>query len=89
MEAITLLLFVGAVWVLFVLGLFAWNLLNENHEHADRLALLPLEDNWNDRAARTHETSAEQAENNVCCAALAGNSFGLIARSLKSQATAA
>jgi hypothetical protein len=57
-EVVTLLLFVGAVWVLFVLGLFAWNLLNKNHEHADRLALLPLEDNWNDRSAGISDRGA-------------------------------
>ncbi len=51
MEVVALLLFIGAVWVLFALGLFAWSLLQKNHEHADRLALLPLEDNWHDRAA--------------------------------------
>ena len=53
MEVVNLLLFVGGVWVLTALGLFAWNLLTAGHEHADRLALLPLEDNWKDpRAAR-------------------------------------
>ncbi len=54
----TLLLFVAAVWVVFALGLFAWNLLHRNHEHADRLALLPLEDNWNDLASRHPDTSS-------------------------------
>lgn len=48
MEVMTLLIFVGAIWVLSAIGFFAWNLLVTNHEHADRLAMLPLEDNWTD-----------------------------------------
>jgi hypothetical protein len=52
MEVLTLLLFVSAVWVLGALGLFAWNILHQNHEHAERLAVLPLEDNWIDPRAR-------------------------------------
>lgn len=51
MEVVTLLLFIGAVWVVGALGLFAWNLLSAGHEHTDRLALLPLEDNWHDPRA--------------------------------------
>jgi hypothetical protein len=51
-EVVTLLLFVGAIWVVSALGLFAWNLLSAGHEHADRLAILPLEDNWTDAHAR-------------------------------------
>jgi hypothetical protein len=47
-EVVALLIFVGALWVLSAIGFFAWNLLAKNHEHADRLALLPLEDNWTD-----------------------------------------
>ncbi len=67
MEALTILLFIGAVWVLFALGLFAWSLLQGNHEHADRLALLPLEDNWNDdlvtprNTGDTHEQKQRKA----------------------------
>ncbi len=60
MEVVTLLLFVGAVWVLFALGLFAWNLLQRNHEHADRLALLPLENNWDDRGIPAPPISTPQ-----------------------------
>jgi hypothetical protein len=48
MDVVTLLLFVGAVWVVAAVGFFAWNLRSTHHEHADRLALLPLEDNWED-----------------------------------------
>ncbi len=48
MEVVTLLLFVGALWVLAGVGFFAWTLLSSDHEHSERLALLPLEDNWTD-----------------------------------------
>ena len=48
MEVVALLIFVGAIWVLAAIGFFAWNLLLTNHEHSDRLALLPLDDNWTD-----------------------------------------
>lgn len=50
MEVVTLLLFIGALWVVAAVGFFAWNLLVTDHEHSDRLALLPLEDNWADPA---------------------------------------
>jgi hypothetical protein len=48
MEVVTLLLFIGALWGLSAIGLFAWNLVGSNPDHADRLALLPIEDNWTD-----------------------------------------
>ena len=48
MEVVTLLLFVGAIWVVAAVGFFAWNLLSLHHEHSERVALLPLADNWND-----------------------------------------
>jgi len=48
MEVIPLLIFVGAVWLIAAIGFFAWNLVVTNHEHTDRLAMLPLEDNWID-----------------------------------------
>jgi hypothetical protein len=48
MEVVALLLYVGAVWVLGAVGLFAWNLRTSGHEHEERLALLPLQDNWTD-----------------------------------------
>ena len=48
MEVLTLLLFIGAFWVLAALSFFAWTQFNASDEHADRLALLPLEDNWHD-----------------------------------------
>lgn len=48
MDVLVLLMFIGALWVLSAIGFFAWNLMVSNHEHADRLALLPLEGNWTD-----------------------------------------
>jgi hypothetical protein len=48
MEVVTLLLYVGAVWVAGAIALFVWNVASHGHEHADRLAVLPLEDNWSD-----------------------------------------
>jgi hypothetical protein len=48
MEVVALLLYVGAVWVAGAIGLFIWNVACKGHEHADRLAILPLEDNWTD-----------------------------------------
>jgi hypothetical protein len=51
MEVMTLLLFVGAVWVAGAVAFFAWNLRLRAHQHTDRLALLPLEDNWQDPRA--------------------------------------
>ncbi len=44
MEIVTLLLYVGAVWVVGALLFFAWNLAGGAFEHADRLALLPLDE---------------------------------------------
>jgi len=48
MDVVTLLIFVGAVWLLAAVGFFAWNVRAESHEHSERLAMLPLEDNWKD-----------------------------------------
>jgi hypothetical protein len=48
MEVVTLLLYVGAIWVSGAIALFMWNVVNRGHEHSDRLAILPLEDNWSD-----------------------------------------
>jgi hypothetical protein len=61
-EALGLLLFVGAVWVLGAVALFAWNVASRGHEHTERLAILPLEDNWqdpqmNERLARASHDS--------------------------------
>jgi hypothetical protein len=58
MEAMSLLLFVGAVWVIGAVGLFAWNVATRGHEHAERLAILPLEDNWQDPQVHGRTDSA-------------------------------
>jgi hypothetical protein len=60
MEVVTLLLYVGAVWVVGAIALFVWNVANHSHEHADRLAVLPLEDNWSD-PLRPDSTPSPQA----------------------------
>ena len=61
MEVVELLLYVGAVWVLAAIGLFLWNVASRGHEHADRLAILPLEDNWKDEAGTPPEPAADSA----------------------------
>jgi len=48
MEVLNLLLFVGGFWIFGAVAFFAWSLLSGNDQHSDRLALLPLEDNWKD-----------------------------------------
>lgn len=61
MEVVALLIFIGAIWVLAAIGFFAWNLLATSHEHSDRLALLPLEDNWTD-PVRPHAPREESKQ---------------------------
>ena len=66
MEVVALLLYVGAIWVAGAVGLFIWNVACKGHEHADRLAILPLEDNWTDPArvppaSATHDSGKYQA----------------------------
>ncbi len=60
MEVVSLLLFVGALWGLCAIGLFAWSLLNVQAEHTDRLAILPLEDNWSDPVTEVASHSSTQ-----------------------------
>ena len=61
MEVVSLLLYVGAVWVIAAIGFFMWNVAARGHEHADRLAVLPLEDNWSDpRNARVGKPQGKQ-----------------------------
>ena len=69
MEAITLLLFVGALWVLGAVALFAWNVASQGHEHSERLAILPLEDNWQDphMNARTARASHDARKVDTTC----------------------
>jgi nitrogen fixation-related uncharacterized protein len=55
MEVVTLLLFVGAVLVVGAIGFFVWSVATDHHEHADRLAMLPLQDNWSDSLHRAAE----------------------------------
>lgn len=44
MEILTLTIFVSVTLVMAAAIFFAWNLRHRSHEHADRLALLPLSD---------------------------------------------
>jgi cbb3-type cytochrome oxidase maturation protein len=43
-DVLILLVFVSLILAGSAVGFFAWNLRSRNHEHADRLALMPLED---------------------------------------------
>lgn len=67
MEVVTLLMYVGAVWVLAAILFFAWNLFGGSFEHADRLALLPLDDNQpglvpNDSSRAAHSPACADKE---------------------------
>ncbi|MCA9582271.1 MAG: cbb3-type cytochrome oxidase assembly protein [Myxococcales bacterium] len=44
MEVLFLLVFVSLMLVVGAIGFFAWNIRGRNHEHGDRLCLLPLEE---------------------------------------------
>ena len=63
MEVVTLLLFVGALWVIAAVGFFAWNLRATAYEHSERMALLPLEDNWTDPNRNPHHQPADREGN--------------------------
>lgn len=52
MEVLILLIFVSSVLVTGAVAFFAWNVRQGTHEHADRLALLPLEDGGERRGTR-------------------------------------
>jgi nitrogen fixation-related uncharacterized protein len=65
MEVITLLLYVGAVWVTGAIVLFMWNVKSRGHEHADRLAILPLEDNWTDPRRASATTAPDSGKHHV------------------------
>jgi cbb3-type cytochrome oxidase maturation protein len=57
MDVLILLLFVSLVLAGCGVGFFAWNLRERNHEHGDRLALLPLdEDQERDAGTATDNT---------------------------------
>ena len=44
MEILILLIFVSLMLVLMAVGFFLWNVLQANHHHVDRLALMALEE---------------------------------------------
>lgn len=58
MEVVTLLLFIGAVWGVGAGFLFFFHIKTAGHQHADRLALLPLDDNWNDPCTEQSDTAS-------------------------------
>jgi nitrogen fixation-related uncharacterized protein len=58
MEVVILLLFVGAVLVAGAIGFFLWSVATDHHEHADRLAVLPLDDNWKDPLTASAESKS-------------------------------
>jgi nitrogen fixation-related uncharacterized protein len=62
MEVVALLLYVGLIWVTFALALFFWNVKSHGHEHADRLAVLPLEDNWTDPQLAPSRSGIEEGK---------------------------
>ncbi len=62
MEVLNLLLFVGGFWVLGAVSFFAWTLITGSDQHSDRLALLPLDDNWNDPQLNKNLTTEEFAD---------------------------
>jgi nitrogen fixation-related uncharacterized protein len=53
-EVLVLMVFVSLVLVAGAVALFAWLLKERTHEHAERLALLPLDDDTKrERIARS------------------------------------
>ena len=63
MNVIALQVFVSLMLVAGSLLLFVHSVLARDHEHADRMALAPLEE---DPVALTVQTSAPQATDPVC-----------------------
>lgn len=56
MEVLILTIFVSIALVAGELLFFAWNIHNGNHDHVERLTLLPLE---RDQSAAPHATHDE------------------------------
>ena len=55
MEVLILTVFVSLVLAAAGVGLFVWSIKSGTHEHADRLALLPIEDDVNDAPREAQE----------------------------------
>ena len=53
MEVLILTVFVSAVLVASAILFFGWNVRQRSHDHADRLALLPLQDEQHQPARAT------------------------------------
>ena len=61
MEVLILTIFASAALVAAALLFFAWNVRSGSHEHADRLALLPLQQERRQRHAATHGSQSPSA----------------------------
>ncbi|QQR88614.1 MAG: cytochrome oxidase [Myxococcales bacterium] len=44
MEVLTLLIFLSLTLVAMAVAFYVWTILQHTHEHSERMALLPLED---------------------------------------------
>lgn len=52
MEVLILLVFVSVCLATGAVAFFVWNVRQHTHQHTERLALLPLEDDRHDRGTR-------------------------------------
>ncbi len=55
MEVITLLLFFSLVLAAAGVGFFLWNTKSRNHDYADQLAILPLEEDHEKTQTNSHK----------------------------------
>ena len=62
MDVLILTVFVSALLVLSELVFFAWNIKSGNHDHEERLSLLPLADDADARAHDLLRASATQPQ---------------------------
>lgn len=77
MEVLILLIFVSLVLVTGAIGFFAWGLREGVYDHADRLSLLPLEEDTgtvrtrlsSSGGTRSEESTADPAHRRKPCAA--------------------
>lgn len=60
MEVLILTLFVSLTLAAMGVGLFVWTIKSGSHEHADRLALLPIESDESDSEDAPREDEAAE-----------------------------
>jgi hypothetical protein len=60
-NVLVLQVFVSLMLVVGALVLFAWSVKHADHEHADRLSLLPIEDDENPARERAMKSRAHDA----------------------------